>query len=206
MLRDKKERRRLLSKQTELYFNHCEGCKYISSTSYCNTKCPIGEEMMRIGRALSVSKEPSFKKIEVSKEEYLKLHKQGMTNKQIADHFGVSDQLIRNRRRDWGLSEKREKPYVKKIPDPTPDEIKALEDQGLTLQQVADRLYMSRAKLVALRRKYGMTDPKQIDRNRPEYDRLRAQGLPLKKIALAMGVHIETVMRWRKRWGLKGDD
>lgn len=205
-LRARQERMALLQQQTDLFKSNCSDCPNISNNTYCAKNCPIGKEMIKIGKALGSSKEPSVKKIDVSKDEYLKLKSQGLSNKQIADHFGVSDQLIRNRRRDWGLSEKRKKPYVLQTSEITKEQLIQAEREGLSNEETANRLHVSRAKIIRLRKEYGLSRSNSMDKHRPEYERLRAQGMPLKKIAITMGVNTDSVMRWRRAWGLKGEE
>ncbi|WP_170145204.1 DUF3310 domain-containing protein [Ammoniphilus oxalaticus] len=56
---------------------------------------------------------PNKSKEELTKETYIKLRDQGLTNRAIALRYKISEATLYSRRSDWGLSKPRKRPTMK---------------------------------------------------------------------------------------------
>lgn len=103
---------------------------------YCMTQCQIGKHLNKLGKALDMRREeinmPAASKIISTKEDYLELKSQGLTNAQIAKKFGISEPTLYQRMKVWGIkSEKKSSEQKQQTPKHPPAFFDYLADQGL---------------------------------------------------------------------------
>lgn len=106
------EKGEILDRTYNLYHEHCDGCqkwkqagtkKHLDKVQkFCNTKCPIGREILELGDRLVYGR-PTRKGRSLIKEVYLEEIESGLSDGEICTKHGLSEKVLNFRKHFWGL-------------------------------------------------------------------------------------------------------
>lgn len=146
-----------------------------------------------------------MKKITVYIKEFKRLHAEGMTNKEIGNSLGFSQETVRKIRWNLGLLSlaRGRKPVVSAIMDN--DELERLYAKGLSDKQIGSVFCVSNKTILNHRKSLGLSRYKKwesSDSNIGKFKKLHSEGLNDKKIANVLGICRDTVRKIRHDLGL----
>jgi len=125
---------------------------------------------------------------------YQKLYDQGLSDKEIAEHFGVTTGAVQYWRRMQKLAAHR------KINIPAIQQYQELYDQGFTDKQIMEATSRSAGAVSSWRKRQGLapnSPPEDMRQN------LYDQGATDQEIAETVGKSLGTIRKWRRKAGLK---
>ena len=146
-----------------------------------------------------------LKKINVDIKEFKRLHAEGMTNKEIGNSLGISQETARKIRCNLGLQSLAigRKPVVSAVIDN--DELKRLFAKGLSDKQISSVFGVSNKTILNHRKSLGLSRCKKWKRsasNIEKFKKLHSEGLNDRKIANALGICRDTARKIRHDLGL----
>ncbi len=146
-----------------------------------------------------------LKKIHVDIKEFKRLHAEGMTNKDIGNSLGFSQETARKIRCNLGLPSlaRGRKPVVSPIIDN--DELKKLYAKGLSDKQIGSVFGVSNKTILNHRKSLGLSRCKKWEdsaSNIEKFKKLHSEGLNDRKIADVMGICRDTARKIRSDLGL----
>jgi DNA-binding CsgD family transcriptional regulator len=146
-----------------------------------------------------------LKKINVDIKEFKRLHAKGMTNKEIGNSLGFSQETARKIRCDLGLKSLAigRKPVVSAVIDN--DELKRLYAKGLTDKQIGSVFGVSNKTILKHRKNLGLSRCKKWKRsafNIEKFQKLHSEGLNDREIANALSICRDTARKIRHNLGL----
>ena len=146
-----------------------------------------------------------LKKINVDIKEFKRLHAEGMTNKEIGNSLGFSQETARKIRCNLGLPSlaRGRKPVVSAVIDN--DELKRLFAKGLSDKQISSVFGVSNKTILNHRKSLGLSRCKKWKRsasNIEKFKKLHSEGLNDRKIANALGICRDTARKIRHDLGL----
>ena len=146
-----------------------------------------------------------MKKIHVDIKEFKRLHAEGMTNKDIGNSLGFSQETARKIRCNLGLPSlaRGRKPVVSPIIDN--DELKKLYAKGLSDKQIGSVFGVSNKTILNHRKSLGLSRCKKWEdsaSNIEKFKKLHSEGLNDRKIADVMGICRDTARKIRSDLGL----
>jgi DNA-binding CsgD family transcriptional regulator len=146
-----------------------------------------------------------LKKINVDIKEFKRLHAEGMTNKDIGNSLGFSQETARKIRCNLGLPSlsRGRKPVVSAIIDN--DELKRLYAKGLSDKQIGSIFGVSNKTILNHRKSLGLSRCKKWKSsasNIEKFKKLHSEGLNDKKIADVLGICRDTARKIRHDLGL----
>jgi chromosome segregation ATPase len=116
MLKDKTERIQILKQIDRIQDTECKKCKHNRKAGkWCAANCDFGQQLAQYGQMLGASEKPKKKetqkvanKLKVTKESYMQLHNEGLSDKEISWKFDISIATLYSYKSKWGLSKKRQ--------------------------------------------------------------------------------------------------
>ncbi len=146
-----------------------------------------------------------LKKINVDIKEFKRLHAEGMTNKDIGNSLGFSQETARKIRCNLGLPSlaRGRKPVASTIIDN--DELKRLYAKGLSDKQIGSVFGVSNKTILNHRKNLGLSRCKKWKSsasNIEKFKKLHSEGLNDKKIADVLGICRDTALKIRHDLGL----
>lgn len=146
-----------------------------------------------------------LKKLNVDIEEFKRLHAEGMTNKEIANVLGLSQDIARKIRCNLGLPSpaKGRKPVVTEVIDN--DELKKLYAKGLSDKEIGSVFGVNEKTVFKNRQILGLCRWKKWNNtasNIEKFKQLHSEGLNDKKIANALNICRDTARKIRNDLGL----
>ncbi len=146
-----------------------------------------------------------LKKLNVDIEEFKRLHAEGMTNKEIANVLGFSQDIARKIRCNLGLPSlaKGRKPVVAEVIDN--DELKKLYAKGLSDKEIGSVFGVNEKTVFKKRQSLGLCRWRKWNNtasNIEKFKQLHSEGLNDKKIANALNICRDTARKIRNDLGL----
>jgi transposase len=201
---------------------HCSGCKIKSDLrkqgvkphgiqEYCMSECKIGRRIKALGGILEYGAVANthFKAPALTKEKYIDLKDDGLSDSDIRKKFNISRITLTRRKSNWGLNKIRE--YI--IPslvlkNLTKEELEELSKQ-YSDQEIADQFDVSKVTIMKRRKQWGISKEDHLLINQftlDEYKYLSNKKSMLDRdIAELWDISPSSLLYLKKEWGVKKD-
>jgi transposase len=138
-------------------------------------------------------------RIKLTKEQYLKFKKDGLSDLEIAREIDAHPSSIKNFKRRCNIPDLRN--TTEKI---TKEEYLLKKEQGLSDEKISNEYGVGRWTLYRKRKLWGITKKSYENKliTLEEYREMKSQLMPDYKIAKKFGFSRDTMINYKKRWGL----
>jgi Zinc-finger len=185
-----------------------QGQTYYEMQFYCMNECKIGRKIRALGGIIEYGAMANnhFKAPELTKDKYLKLKSQNMTDAEIREKYGISRITLTRRKQAWGLTKVEEfiKPRLV-LKDMTKEKLEEL-SKIYTDQEIADMYNVSKVTIQKRRKKWGIEATDHTIKAKftiDEYKYLsKKKGLTDKEIAELWDISTSSLLKLKKEWGI----